>query len=248
MESKLVLSKKSNSKVRPSKQISQKPMTVFHGVVMNYLSSMFGPDSSEALIGKFRALKEIEPSKFNSTRSLFRNMSKDVFGTWMPKIKFYTTPNAVTPTAGILTTVNRLRAADLAYFNSFSGIFDEYRFSGPVRAFFRSTYAPTAAASSIAYGTGAVDLVDGTAMASVAGALMYDTAKIFPLNNPYRHPEEVWDTRLLGQPDLIWEDTSVQNVDVAWWKVYNFANLTGAVTYGYVNWEAEIEFRQLYGI
>jgi len=221
----------------------------FHMMVMNYLCGVVGSGSPEEIMGRFKDLKVSDPSKFNTTRSLFRNMSRDVFGTWMPTIKFHSSPAAISSVTGVMATVVQLRASSLAYFNSFSGLFDEYRMKGPIEAVYRPTYVPNVNGPNHGFGVGAVDFVDSTAMASTAGALMYDTAEIFPTTLPNSGTNiTTWHTKLLGQPDLLWIDTGVQSTDFCWFKVYNWANNGGSVTWGYHEWIAEVEFRQLYGI
>jgi len=217
---------------------------------MNVLCGLVGTGSIEEMIGRFTALKTTDSPKYSMTRSLFRNMSRDVFGTWMPSIKFRSAAGtAIASVTGILTTVVRLRPADLCYFNAFSGIFDEFRFKGQISGTFRPSYDPGSSGNTWSFAVGVIDLVDSTVLASTSGALMYDTAQIFALGVARAGPVHTeWHTRLLGQPDLIWLDTSVQSTDVAWFKTYNYANIAGSLTYGYYEWHAEIEFRQLYGV
>jgi len=230
--------------------VLQKLMT-FHLACLNMLTSVVGSGSPEEVLSRFQSMKSGDSQKFGTMRTMFRNMSKDIFGTWMPKLKFHTTTTSIAGVTGVLTSVMRLRASDLAYFNSLSGIFDEYRFSGPVKVNYRATYEIASTGNIWPYAIGVIDFVDSTVLASIAGALFFDTEQIFLLAMPRASegsPIVTWKTKLIGQPDLVWLDTGVQSVDVAWFKTYNYLNVTGSLTYGAAEWVAEVEFRQLYGI
>lgn len=231
------------------KEPAFKRLLAFHSMVVNYLGPMVGGNSPDEIMSRFQILKVQQPKKFDDTRALFRNMSKTMFGTWVPKIKFHGAAQIVASAAGVITASNRLRAADLDYFASFSGIFDEYRFAGPIEAIYRPGYTQNVGGQYQAWGVGVIDFVDGTALASTAGALMFDTAQIFPLTVPNSGPvDSRWKSKLMGIPDLTWYDTSVGTTDVAWFKVYAYFNTGGTVNWGYQEWVVEIEFRQLYGV
>lgn len=233
------------------KVVRMDKMQTFLTCVMGHLNMFFGTGSHEELIGRYRNLSTSDPTKYQLTRSFIHNTSRDFFGTWIPTMKFHTTPTngGIVGVTGVLTSVVALRAAYLAYFNSFAGVFDEYRFKGPVSVHYRPTYVSATGSGNQVYGVGALDFVDGTVMASIAGALMYDTAKIFPLTLPPTGGLlTTWESHLLGNPDNLWLDTSVQTTDVVWFKTYNYTGVTGSVSYGVAEWVAEIEFRQLYGI
>lgn len=230
--------------------VSQKLMT-FHLACLNMLSNVVGNGTPEEVFSRFQGLRSGDTKKFETMRSMFRNMSKDIFGTWMPKIKFHSTSTNIACVTGVLTSVMRLRAGDLAYFTSLAGVFDEYRFAGPVEVNYRPTYEVATTGNIWPYGIGVIDLVDSTVLASIGGSLFYDTAKIFLLAMPRASegaPVVTWKTRLLGQPDLAWLDTAATTTDVAWFKTYNYLNVSGSVTFGATEWVVEIEFRQLYGI
>jgi hypothetical protein len=222
----------------------------FHSLVMTMLTGMVGTGSVEEVTNRFLMMKTSEPLKYSTTRTMFRNMSRDAFGTWAPSIKFRSAAGAtIVSVTGIITSVVRLRPADLCYFNAFSGIFDEFRFKGQIKGVFRPAYEPGTSGLTWPFAVGVIDLVDSTVLASTAGALMYDTAQIFALGVAKAGPvHSEWQTRLIGQPDLVWLDTSSQSTDVAYFKTYNYANVSGSLTYGYFEWHAEIEFRQLYGV
>ena len=208
--------------------VLQKLMT-FHLACLNMLTSVVGSGSPEEVFSRFQTLKSGDVQKFGTLRNMFRNMSKDIFGTWMPKIKFHTTSTAIAGVTGVLTTVVRLRAADLAYFSSLAGIFDEFRYAGPVKVNYRPTYEIASTGTIWPYAIGVIDFVDATVLASIGGALFYDTEQIFLLAMPrasHGDPITTWHTRLLGQPDLVWMDTGVTTTDVAWFKTYNYLNVT----------------------
>jgi len=231
------------------KNVKMDKMMSFLNVMMSHFSMVFGSGTHEELISRYRASSTTEPSKYSLTKSFVHNTSRDFFGTNIQKMKFHSTSTSIAGVTGVLTSVMRLRAGDLAYFNAFSGIFDEYRFAGPIAVHYRPTNVSSTGASGQIYGVGVVDLVDSTVLASIAGALMYDTAKIFPLTVSYAGGYiSSWDTHLLGNPDDIWLDTSSQATDVAWFKTYNYIGITGSVTYGVAEWVVEISFRQIYGI
>jgi len=231
--------------------VQHQRLMTFHLACLNMLTSVVGNGSPEEVFHRFSSMKTGDVDKFTSFRSLFRNMSKDIFGTWMPKIKFHSTSTSIAGVTGVLNTVVRLRAADLAYFSSLAGIFDEFQFAGPIELLFRPTFEIATTGNIWPYAIGVIDLVDSTALASIGGALFYDTSKIFLLAMPRASggdPIVRWDTRLLGQPDLAWMDTGVTTTDVAWFKTYNYLNVSGSNTYGAVEWICQIQFRQLYGI
>lgn len=231
------------------KMVKMDKMMTFLSVMMNHLSLVFGSGTHEELIGRYKASSISEPTKFSLTKSFVHNTSRDFFGTNIQKMKFHSLTTAIGGGAGILTSVMRLRASDLAYFNAFSGIFDEYRFGGPIAAHYYPQNVSATGVGGQIYGVGVLDLVDSTVLASIAGALMYDTAKIFALTVPYSGEFKTsWNTHLLGNPDNIWLDTSSQATDVAWFKTYNYLGVTGTVAYGSAAWVVEIDFRQLYGI
>lgn len=226
-------------------------LMTFHLACLNMLTPVVGSGSPEEVFSRFQAMKTGDEKKFGNLRTLFRNMSKDIFGTWMPKIKFHSTSTAIAGVTGVLNTVVRLRAADLAYFSSLAGIFDEFQFAGPVEALYRPAYEVATTGNIWPYAIGVIDLVDATALASIGGSLFYDTAKIFLLAMPRASdgaPIVHWETRLIGQPDLLWMDTGTTSTDVAWFKTYNYYNVSGSLTYGVVEWICMIQFRQLYGI
>lgn len=226
----------------------EKHMT-FLNLMMNQLSMAFGTGTHEELVGRYRASATLEPTKFSLIKSFIHNTSRDFFGTEIQTMKFHSVSTNITGSSGSLTVVMRLRAADLAYFNSFSGIFDEYRFAGPITVHYRPTNVSATGVNGQIYGIGVIDFVDSTVLASVAGSLMYDTAKIFPLSVPYTGGLMTsWETKLLGNPDDLWIDTGSQATDVAWFKTYAYSGVSGSVAYGLSEWIAEVSFRQLYGI
>ncbi len=252
-------SQKGKALAKPSKPIALAPNRVatFHMMVMSHMANLVGGEGQPGEVaGRFRALKDANPSAYNTARGLFRNMSQELFGTWMPRIMFHgaVVTNVVSTAGGLIVVTQRLRANELAYFSSFAGIFDEFRFFGPIAAYYRPENVPSSGGLNVAYAVGVIDLDNGNALSSLGGALMYDTAKIFCLHATHVvKPTEqshtcAWETKLLGIPDLTWGDTSGGSTDVAWWKAYAYSNVPISTTFGVVAWRAGIEFRQLYGI
>jgi len=233
------------------RELPKNKILVFLQMFHSHLATIVGSDEPDIMVSKFKSLKDSSPQKYSASRSLFTNMSKDIFGTWMPRVKFNGTTFSVTSVTGILATVVRLRPSELSYFTSFAGIFDEFRFEGPIVATYRPSYEIASTGDGAwSWAVGVIDFVDSSALASTAGALMFDTAKIFllPMSRGSNRDETNWHTKLIGQPDLIWRDTGDTTTDVAWWKSYNYVSISGSHTYGVVAWTTTIEFRQTYGI
>lgn len=253
--------KKSQSKQelqkRPEKEFSSSPLFgirqnklfVLHTVVLNMLVPAVGDGSPEEVISRFKAMKTGDLGRYTALKSLFHNASKDIFGTWMPKIKFHSTPIALSSSTGVLNTVLGLRSGDLAYFPAMGGIFDEFKFAGPIEMVYRPTFEITTTGNTWPYAIGLVDFVDSNALVSISGSLFYDTAKVFLLAMP-KSGEIItrWSERLLGNPDDVWMDTGLYTTYIAYFKTYNYLNVSGTVTYGYMDWEAQLEFRQAFGI
>lgn len=226
---------------------------LLHSMVCNYLSGLFGTGSPEELFARLSKTKDTDLKVYSATRSLFRNMAREMFGTWVPTIKLIGFATNLNTTGGsVFTNQVRFRASEIYYFATFGVIFDEYRPKGPIKFEVLPLQTQFASGTNAIYFLGVVDLVDGTALASVTEAMFYDTSKIFcPMINfrgNMNTEKIVWETRLMGQPDLAWLSTDTQTTDWCWFKTYNFlGTLAATTTYAEGHWVGEFEFRQLTG-
>jgi hypothetical protein len=214
-------------------------------MIANTIKGVVGGFGDQDTWDKFRALKISSPVQHQATSSVLRNMTRKVFGTYMPKLPFKSyQPAAVSSTTGVIVTVVSLQSSVLAGFGYYASIFDEYRPIGPFRALFYPTFV-----SSVQLLVGVIDYVDSTPLSSSASGMLFDTARVFAaVYGGGRVEPTVWPGHLLGIPDLTWLDTSVTSTNFAHWKAYAFAATSGSQTYGYLWFEdVMIEFRQQAG-
>jgi hypothetical protein len=203
-----------------------------------------GCDDTETC-SKFRDLKIKSPAQHSTISSMLRNVTRKVFGTFMPKLPFRSyDPAVIASTSGVVTLVVTLETSVLAGFGYWGTIFDEYHPTGP----FTITYFPTFSAGP-ALVAGVIDYVDSTALSSKSAAMIYDTVKVFSASFTGGNEQRIhWNGHLSGIPDMTWLDTSNTGQDFAYWKSFAFAATSGSQTYGYLWFEdVWIEFRQQAG-
>lgn len=253
---------KKNNKIIP-KPIRQNLMVLFCQAVRNQImialvatnpSSMKKESvlSDYEMSDRFGKLKVLNVEMHKTYLTLMRQMAKNIFGVWQPKImmKSADDTNGGTPvvTNAGSTLVNALtvQSSVLASISLLWAIFDEYRPVGPFRCFF----TPSDTSTSRLYGIGVIDYSNSGVLTSVSEAMSYDTMKIFDVV-PYHFADSgiaKWKGHVVGIPDLTWI-TSGTNAIYAYWKTYSFNAADGSwsisSTYGYWTFEIEIEFRQL---
>ena len=204
------------------------------------------------LVEKFGSLKSLNPDMYKTYLSLMREMTRNIFGVWQPKILLKSADDTnggtpvVTNVGSTLVNVLSVQSSACASISLLWAIFDEYRAVGPFRCFF----TPADTSTSRLYGVGVIDYSNNSNLASVSEAMSYDTMKIFDIV-PYHFVDAgiaKWNGRVIGIPDLTWVTTGT-NIVWAYWKTYSFnaadASWGISTTYGWWTFEVEVEFRQL---
>jgi hypothetical protein len=204
------------------------------------------------LTTKFAQIKDKNKDLHANYKKLLREMAHNVFGVWQPKIVMKSADNTYggvrvqTDVASQLVNSIAIQANLLASIASLWAIFDEYRPAGPFRVF----YTPGDTSTSRLYGIGVLDYSNSSTLTTVAEAMSYDTKKIFDLS-PYhtvRSGYAEWCGHVTGIPDMTWITTGT-DVTIAWWKTFSFnvgdSSWSISATYGWLNYEMEIEFRQM---
>lgn len=191
-------------------------------------------------------------SALSRTRSM---LSNEIFGTYEPTFKLNTAPYTVTTgVGGVLVFYFSLSFSIMADYTALVALFDEYQFVGPFEIIFRPTLKP---ANNTSYNmfVGVLDYTDSVALSSTTAALAYDTAQVV-VADPYLtsvKPQSecsgtcTWNGMVQGQPDKIWQSTTLSN-SVAYWKTYAYTTvLPSSTNLGMVNAHAYLRFRQLGG-
>lgn len=217
-------------------------MGIFIEAIRNHLSCL-GPFRGTK--ASLESLKKNQPVLYQSTRKFLRAMSKDILGTWEPVHKFRLgSVQTVTGSTAIITTVLGISFQGCALADEFELIFDEVQPVGPFQVTFHSYITSTTHEHAI----GVIDYDNNGVLASIEGALAYDTAKIFVLNPYFVGEESVpkWEGHVQGYPDKNWISIASTS-NVAYWKAYSYANTTGSTTYGTLNYTCLFRLRQMVG-
>ncbi len=179
--------------------------------------------------------------------SFMKGHVREFLGTQQPIFKLRTSFTTLTTSGANLTQVVAMDVTGLSPWSSFANIFDEYRVRKAVLHIVQlyTGYGGTASTLAAMPIIVVVDYDDSSALASLANAIQYDTAKIvhFGSANPKVHNSK--EAIPEGQPDLAWVTTASPTVPF-WWKFWSLTTLvpsTAAVGYCYI--EAEVEFRQV---
>lgn len=177
----------------------------------------------------------------------FRSNVRTFLGTQQPTIKLRTSFTSLTSSGTNLTQVVAMDITGITAWSSFANIFDEYRVKYAILHIQQlyAGYGSSATAIAAMPVIVVVDYDDNTAIASLANAIQYDTAKIIYLGgaNPKNHSAKPAQPE--GQPDLAWVTTATPTVPF-WWKFWSLTNLIpSSAQVGYCYIEAEVEFRQI---
>jgi hypothetical protein len=215
---------------------------MFITAAKNHLSSF---TTVKALKPAMESLKRTNPEIFTMVRKFFRTMTNEILGTWEPEHWFRLgTVSTVVGSTGIITTVLGINFQGCSLADEFEAIFDEVQVVGPFHVEFRSYVTST----THEYAIGVIDYDNNTVLASIEGALAYDTAKIFVLNPYYVGDESIvhWTGHIQGGPDDNW--ISIASVSsVAYWKAYSYANVSGSTIYGTLSYRLLCRLRQMVG-
>lgn len=194
-------------------------------------------------------MKINETARYEFTKKFLRETTHNFFGTWEPEHKFvqYLATNVASAT-GVITTVNSITNQGLALYDEFEVIFDEVRPTGPFSIHYFNGITNNSTYPLSQWAVGVIDYADGTALPSVEVAMSYDTHKCFVLNPVYTgwDTEVRWEGRIQGTPDRDWIATSATGT-YAYWKAYNFFNVSGTTTYGVTQYRIVMQFRQIGG-
>jgi hypothetical protein len=211
------------------------------------LSHKEAADSLSKMIGLSDPSCTPTLAQANFASTMRRHVSV-VLGTQQPIITARTSFSTLTTTATPnLIQVVSMDVTGIAGWASFALLFDEYRVRS-AKLHVQQAYSLYGAAATTLYAMPvicAIDYDDGTAIASLANAIQYDTSKIIYLgcSTPKLHTSK--SALPEGQPDLAWVTTSAPTVPF-WFKFWSISQLipnNAAIGYCYIS--CEIEFRQL---
>ncbi len=190
-----------------------------------------------------KALSVLSESDKEAYSKYRGELVKSAFGTVMPAIKCQLVDIAVTPTAGVLTTVYSVEYGNVNDNSLFTSMFDEYMFVKAKMEWIPYRQAGFSTSGSIAMAIGVVDYVDATALSSSAQAFSFDTRRFFYLENPGKPYREEWPMRFLDPPDEEWNQTGT-SPDMGYLKLYAWQGVGGSTTYGTIHGYCTLRFRQ----
>lgn len=176
-----------------------------------------------------------------------RHHVRDFMGTQQPIITARTSFTTLTTSGTNLTQVVAMDVTGISGWSSFANLFDEYRVRKAWLHIQPLYQAYGASATSIAAMPiiVVVDYDDATAIATLANAIQYDTARVIYLGSAKTSTHTAAPARPEGQPDLAWVTTATPTVPF-WFKFWSLTTLVpSSAAVGYCYLELDIEFRQL---
>jgi hypothetical protein len=190
-----------------------------------------------------KAILGLSPTESAMYRAFRSGLVKRLFGVDMPEMKVTLIALNVTPSSGVLTSTYTVKYSNINDNSVYTSMFDEYEFKKASLTWMPYRTVGFSAANSLAMGIAVIDYVDGTALASSAAALAFDSVKIFYLEHPGSECRETWHMTFMGPPDVEWIATGTSQ-DMAYWKSYAWLGVAGSTTYGVLFGEATVRFRQ----
>jgi len=203
------------------------------------------PSAASFAVRAKTSLAAHELSALSAYRSMRRSLVRELFGTHEPSFHLHSFQGAVTSVTGVLNTVLSIGFQSCVDYSALAAVFDEFKFVGPFEVkYYPATTPGNAATGKLATAVAVLDYGEGGALASTNLALAYDTARVFALEAFDFRSRDSWSGHVQGQPDKQWESADT-NLIVCYWKVYNYANVTGSVTFGNCQFYIDIQFRQI---
>lgn len=245
---------KSRIKVHPARRIRQNAVSfcqIFLLKTLSELSQKGGLVDDPLMV--FKSLPTNLQVFFRSTGA---DMVRNIFGAQQPKMRLRSSlQNLNTIAFGVFNPSVAISWFNIAFYNLWLTVFDEFKFNGEFKITVIPTYSSAVNSATVNYilintAIAAIDYDDATVFATPAAVQGYDTAKTFFVNaTPGTTLSDYeWEGRVEGIPDMTWTTTQ-SDLIVAWWKAYNLNGTAGwpvsVSAFAMMVFKADISFRQI---